>query len=647
MGPFWPLPSVSPRTVPHQPLADFLFESRNVLQDAWIREAPGSGDVFARVLDAVAARLANPGARVSEDFAREAALLVRGPDGRPRVAGYRRLRETVLRLWRERSGGDADPERMEAFHAAVDAVEEAALEAYVQGRLTSERDAAESGGTDGPGPRHWEDIFLHLGVGVGVMDAEDTTLVAANPALARMHGQPAEALKGLRLEDLVAPESRGALPRHMAAVSSKLSHEYEALHLRRDGSRFPAFVHVTSLRDATGRRVGRAATVLDITARRQAEAERQRLLATIEAERSRLSAVLDQLPAGVLIAEAPSGKLLMGNRALESLLGQPFRPASSVADYDVAHQMFSADSQLLPDEAWPMARALRTGETRTAEPFQVRRPDGTTAHLLGSSAPVRDASGHIVAGVVTLVDVTERRRAEETAREAAQFGERFIAIVSHDLRNPLNAIQLSVTKLLHGDALPERDRKAVSRIARSGERMARMISELLDFTRSRLGGGIPIERVPGDLRGVVRQAVDELEAAWPDRTLTFQAGPGRYDGAWDADRLLQVVSNLGGNALQYSPPDSPVRFTLTDVGEQVALEVHNSGTPIPPDVLPHLFNPFRRGGGGNTHGGLGLGLYIVEQVVKGHGGRIEVRSRASEGTTFRALLPRGASAPVP
>ncbi|MCY1046647.1 PAS domain S-box protein [Corallococcus sp. bb12-1] len=629
-----------------QPLADFLFECRNVLQDAWLHEAPGSGDVFARVLDAVAARMANPGAQVSEEFAREAALLLRGPDGRPVVAGYRRLRQTVLRLWRERSGADAEPAEEEGFHAAVDAVEEAALEAYVQGRLVSEREAVEASagqeGSDEPGPRHWEDIFLHLGVGVGVMGPEDTTLVSTNPALARMHGQPAESLKGLRLEDLVAPESRGALPRHMAAVGSKLSHEYEALHLRRDGSRFPAFVHVTSLRDATGRRVGRAATVLDITGRRQAEAERQRLLATIEAERSRLSAVLDQLPAGVLIAEAPSGRLLLGNRALESLLGHPFRPASSVADYDAAHQMFSADSQLLPEDAWPMARALRTGETRTAEPFQVRRPDGTTAHLLGSSAPVRDLSGNIVAGVVTLVDVTERRRAEETAREAALFGERFIAIVSHDLRNPLNAIQLSATKLLHGDALPERDRKAVSRIARSGERMARMISELLDFTRGRLGGGIPIDRVPGDLRAVVRQAVDELEAAWPERSLTFQPSPGFYEGAWDADRLLQVVSNLGGNALQYSPPDSPVRFTLTDLGEQVSLEVHNSGTPIPPDVLPHLFDPFRRGGGSNPHGGLGLGLYIVEQVVKGHGGRIEVRSRAAEGTVFRVLLPRGA-----
>ncbi|WP_255442385.1 PAS domain-containing sensor histidine kinase [Corallococcus sp. Z5C101001] len=627
------------------PLAEFLFQSQDVLQDAWLHEAPGSGDLFSQGLSAVAAWMANPGARVSDALARDLSLLVQGSDGHPTTTNFRRLRDMVLRLWREQ-GGPALEDEVERFHDAVDAVEAAALEAHVQARLHAAREAAEEarerGAPAGPGgPRRWEDIFIHLGVGVAVMDAEDSAFVAANPALARMHGQAPEALKGLRLEDLVAPESRGALPRHMAAASSKPFHEYEALHLRRDGSRFPAFVHVTSLRDATGRRVGRAATVLDITQRRHGEAERQRLLATIEAERARLAAVLDQLPAGVLIAEAPSGRLLLGNRALESLLGHPFRPASSLADYEGSHQMFTADNVPLADDAWPMARALRTGETRQAEPLQVRRPDGTTAHLLGSSAPVRDRDDHIVAGVVTLVDVTERRRAEEAAREAAQFGERLIAIVSHDLRNPLNAIQLSVTRLLHGDALQERDRKAVSRIARSGERMARMISELLDFTRGRLGGGIPIERVSGDVRSVVRQAVEELEAAWPERSLALNVGPGRYEGAWDAERLLQVVSNLGGNALQYSPPDSLVRFTLTDADAFVVLEVHNGGEPIPPDLLPHLFDPFRRGGG-NTHGGLGLGLYIVEQVVKGHGGRIEVRSRASEGTVFRVLLPRAA-----
>jgi signal transduction histidine kinase len=257
-----------------------------------------------------------------------------------------------------------------------------------------------------------------------------------------------------------------------------------------------------------------------------------------------------------------------------------------------------------------------------------------------SSAPIRDRTGQITAGVVTLVDVTELRRAEAAARQAAEFGEKLIGIVSHDLRNPLNAIHLASTQLLQSETLSSREQRAAARVARSADRMKRMISQLLDFTRERLGGGIPIRRVPGDLRVVVRQGVEELEAAWPERTVSLRLGTGRYEGAWDADRLVQVVSNLGGNALQYSPPDAPVTFTLQDAGAALVLEVHNAGNPIPPEALPHLFDPFRRVS--SEGGGLGLGLYIVEQVVKGHGGRIEVASTVESGTVFRVVLPRGA-----
>jgi signal transduction histidine kinase len=101
---------------------------------------------------------------------------------------------------------------------------------------------------------------------------------------------------------------------------------------------------------------------------------------------------------------------------------------------------------------------------------------------------------------------------------------------------------------------------------------------------------------------------------------------------------VQVVSNLGGNAIQYSPPDTPVTFQLQDAGEAVVLEVRNAGNPIPPQALPHLFDPFRRAS--SEGGGLGLGLYIVEQVVKGHGGRIAVTSTREAGTVFRVTLPR-------
>ena len=486
--------------------------------------------------------------------------------------------------------------------------------------------------------KRWEEIFTHLGVGVVLVRGGDDIIEDVNPAFARMHGYTREELLGRHLADTFAPEARGALSRHLTAAQSKPHHEYEAMHLRKDGGRFPVFTHVTAFRDEQGRTLQRVGTCLDITHRRAAESERQRLMSDIEAERSRLATVLDQLPAGVILAEAPSGRLLMGNRRLELIIGVPFIPAEDIGEYAL-YPGFHLDGRPYTAEEWPLARSLLKGEVVNGEEIEIQRADGTRSVVMTSSSPIRDREGRIVAGVVTFVDVSELRRAEGAAREAAEFGERLIGIVSHDLRNPLNAIHLSVTQLLHSDALPAREQRITARISKAAERMRRMISELLDFTRGRLGGGIPIERVAGDLRLVLRQGVEELEAAWPERSVRLTVEPGRYEGMWDADRLVQVVSNLGSNALQYSPADTPVSFLLREGTEMVVLEVHNQGTPIPAEALPTLFDPFRRASSGGT--GLGLGLYIVEQVVTGHKGRIEVSSTAEAGTTFRVLLPRG------
>ncbi|HEX8704153.1 MAG TPA: PAS domain S-box protein [Myxococcaceae bacterium] len=486
--------------------------------------------------------------------------------------------------------------------------------------------------------RRWEEIFTHLGVGVVLVRGGDDVIEDVNPAFARMHGYTREELLGRQLADTLAPEARGALVRHIAVAQSKPHHEYESMHLRKDGTRFPVFTHITAFRDEHGRTVQRVGTCLDITHRRAAESERQRLMTDIEAERARLAAVLDQLPAGVILAEAPSGRLVMGNRRLASIIGVPFIPAEHVGEYSL-YPGFHLDGQPYAPEEWPLARSLLKGEVVNGEEIELQRSDGTRSVVLTSSAPIRDREGRITAGVVTFVDVSALRRAESAARRAAEFGEKLIGIVSHDLRNPLNAIHLSVTQLLHSEALPAREQRITARIAKASDRMKRMISELLDFTRGRLGGGIPIQRVAGDLRLVVRQGVEELEAAWPERTVRLTVEPGRYEGLWDADRLVQVVSNLGSNALQYSPADTPVSFLLRESADGVVLEVHNQGTPIPAEAVPTLFDPFRRASSGGT--GLGLGLYIVEQVVTGHKGRIEVRSNAEEGTIFRVLMPKG------
>lgn len=243
----------------------------------------------------------------------------------------------------------------------------------------------------------------------------------------------------------------------------------------------------------------------------------------------------------------------------------------------------------------------------------------------------------------------EKTRIDELGR----FRERLIGIVSHDLRNPISAIAMATDLLLGDDELPDSQVRTVVRIQSSAARASRMISDLLDFTQARLGGGIRMERRPVDVHAVVRQVVEELELANPDRRIeVVQEGDGR--GYWDPDRLAQVVSNLASNALQYGVPVEPVKFQTNSEDGWVTLIVHNHGPAIPPDRLAQIFEPMQRaatsgtwrsGGVGTSGRSVGLGLYIVKHIVEAHRGKVTVDSEESAGTTFTVKLPRGGTEP--
>jgi signal transduction histidine kinase/PAS domain-containing protein len=233
----------------------------------------------------------------------------------------------------------------------------------------------------------------------------------------------------------------------------------------------------------------------------------------------------------------------------------------------------------------------------------------------------------------------DKARLYQEAQEAARVREEVVAIVSHDLRNPLSAISMSIAMLLGREDLGSAVTRGLTRISAASGRATRMITDLLDFTQARVGA-LPLSPRPADLFELTRQVVEEVQLAHPGRELRVSTvGEGR--GTWDVDRLAQVLTNVVANAVQHSPPDTPVRVAVRDEDGERVVEVHNQGAPIPPEVLPTLFEPFRRGRGAQPkRGSVGLGLYISQQVVLGHGGRIEVRSTAEEGTTFMVRVPR-------
>jgi signal transduction histidine kinase len=237
-------------------------------------------------------------------------------------------------------------------------------------------------------------------------------------------------------------------------------------------------------------------------------------------------------------------------------------------------------------------------------------------------------------------ELQDTRQAEQDERD--RFRDLFVGVLGHDLRNPLSAITLGAAALLKGGTLGEKEAKGVARIARSADRMTRMIHQLLDFTRTRLGGGMPIERRACDLNEIVRQVIEEAESGHPGRSIHVREASnptGSWTGSWDRDRLSQLLSNLVRNALEHGSPGTPVGIYLKDDPTQVEIVVENQGPVIPSDLVPVLFDPFRQGER-RSSGGLGLGLYIAQQIARGHGGDIDVTSSDEEGTRFSVKVPR-------
>ncbi|WP_044891069.1 hybrid sensor histidine kinase/response regulator [Myxococcus hansupus] len=227
----------------------------------------------------------------------------------------------------------------------------------------------------------------------------------------------------------------------------------------------------------------------------------------------------------------------------------------------------------------------------------------------------------------------------EELTETLRLNEMFTAVLGHDLRNPLSAI-LTAADLLYRRTEDPAVRKSAIRMLTSGKRMGRMIEDVLDLARARLAGGIPLRRSETDFSQLVHRMVQEHQTAFPQHSIEVRQD-GDLVGDWDADRLAQVASNLIGNALQHGDASEPVQLRLDgSKTDAVSFSVSNVGV-IPTELQPYLFDPFRRGSQqrGRT-GGLGLGLYIVQQIIHAHHGSVDVDSGASRHTTFRVVLPR-------
>jgi sigma-B regulation protein RsbU (phosphoserine phosphatase) len=294
--------------------------------------------------------------------------------------------------------------------------------------------------------------------------------------------------------------------------------------------------------------------------------------------------------------------------------------------------------------------------------LEVRRKDGTALPVIvniAERASGREPLLHV--GMIVAEDrhryerelVLQRRRAEELAAQVARdqqelataqaeandralFAEQLVGMVSHDIRNPLSVIHMS-TVLLERGLGPEQHQAAVARVGRAVGRVQHLIAELLDFTQARLGGGLALRKAPVDLHQAVAEGVSELAVAFPAARIDY-TGTGGGTCTADANRIVQAIGNLVANAVSHGATGQPITVRTDSASAPFRITVHNHGQPIPPELVPRLFQPMARGPDAASHG-VGLGLYIVREIVRGHGGEVRVESSAASGTSFILELP--------
>jgi PAS domain S-box-containing protein len=353
----------------------------------------------------------------------------------------------------------------------------------------------------------------------------------------------------------------------------------------------------------------------------------QQLRADVLNAKQQLEAIFDGMPEAALLTN--HGRVIeLCNRMCKPVFG--YEPEELVglnvrvlyAD-EVEYQRFG-ELRRRPDKLGPLR-------------VTCKRKDGTIFPGEVSGAPIRTLEGDTVGYLGIIRDLSAQEQ-QEHERDL------FLGIIGHDLRNPLSVIRFAADAVLYGQETPNPQTvKMMARIGTTVDRMRALIDQLLEFARSQQGLGIPVRKTRTDLRRLCQEVIEELRVSRPARDIQLTV-TGDPVGKWDPHRLRQLLENLITNALDHGQRDRPVTVRLQSEAEDTLIEVHNwnQGGPIPTQLQRFIFDPFRRAPQSSGRG-VGLGLYIAQQIARAHDARIEVSSTADAGTSFRVRLPNAAA----
>lgn len=432
---------------------------------------------------------------------------------------------------------------------------------------------------------------------------------------------------------------------------------------RKDGSVFLAHVTDSPIRDATGQVVGVVGVSFDCTEQqrlmdneRAARAEAERRAAEAEAARRTLQALMDYVPEGITIASAPDVRILQVSRYGQNLVGRAsdeLTISASERAHANAWGILHMDATPARDDELPLTRAVRQGIVSTDEEWLLQRPDGSRITILTNAGPIRDDAGAITGGVIAWRDISERKAEERAAREsearmrelyqaadtALRARDEVLSVVSHDLRNPLNAISMASALLLEHELTEVTRANQLRIIRRASNQMLRLINDLLDAARID-AGGLRLEAESIHPRALVHEALSFLDPLMQEKGVSAAVHLAEPLPAVRADRtrIVQVLDNLLTNALRYSPAGETIDIRVESLPDEVLFTIADRGPGIPPEEREHVFERFWQGKRRNG-GSAGLGLSICKGIVTGHGGRIWLDTRAAEGTTMCFTLP--------
>jgi PAS domain S-box-containing protein len=455
-----------------------------------------------------------------------------------------------------------------------------------------------------------------------------------NRGAERINGYSADEIIGKHFSIFYPPEdgAAGKTERELEIATRTGRFEEEGWRIRKDGSRLWANVTITAMHRPDGVLVGFAKLTRDLTERRQAEEETRRFRLLVESVKDYAIFILD--PGGHVLTWNLGAERIKGYSA-DEIIGKHF--SIFYPPEDVAAGTTERELEI----------ATRTGRFEE-EGWRIRR-DGSRFWANVTITALRNPDGSVMGFAKVTRDLTERRKAEETQRALAaekaalaeksriqEFQERFLAILGHDLRNPLSSIDVGAGILRQRSTDPTQLR-ILARMRSSSLRMARMIEQIMDLTRARLAGGIELNRRPTDLCDILERVVEELRLIHPSRTIELRCI--RLPGTWDPDRLEQVFSNLVANALVHGDREGPVTIEGRVEGRVITIAVHNQGKPIPNGLQATIFNPFRRGehdGPTAKASGLGLGLYISRRGCRSAIQRRRRNDVSSDPAGYRA-----------